>query len=86
MPHAAPLLRTQELTKKYGDFTAVDRLSIELRRGEIYGLLGPNGAGKTTAVRILTTLSAADGGRAEVAGHDVAREPAAVKRRIEGWD
>jgi ABC-2 type transport system ATP-binding protein len=70
------------LRKRYGDTAALDGLDLAVPAGTVCGLLGPNGAGKTTAVRILTTLTAADGGRAEVAGHDVAREPAAVKRRI----
>ena len=82
MAHAAPLLRTQELTKKYGDFTAVDRLSIELRRGEIYGLLGPNGAGKTTTILMLLGLSEPTSGEARVLGLDPTRNALEVKRRV----
>jgi ABC-2 type transport system ATP-binding protein len=70
------------LRKRYGDTAALDGLDLAVPAGAVCGLLGPNGAGKTTAVRILATLLAADGGRAEVAGHDVARSPAEVKRRI----
>jgi ABC-2 type transport system ATP-binding protein len=82
MPHAAPLLRTQQLTKKYGDFTAVDGLSIELRHGEIYGLLGPNGAGKTTTILMLLGLSEPTSGEARVLGLDPTRSALEVKRRV----
>lgn len=61
---------------------ALDGLSFSVNRGEIVGLLGPNGAGKTTAVRILTTILRPGGGTARVAGHDVAAEPLAVRRRL----
>ncbi|HEY9371660.1 ATP-binding cassette domain-containing protein [Streptomyces sp.] len=61
---------------------ALDGFDLAVRRGAVHGLLGPNGAGKTTAVRILATLLKADGGRAEVAGFDVARAPRAVRARI----
>ncbi|CAL9445665.1 Daunorubicin_doxorubicin resistance ATP-binding protein DrrA [Streptomyces sp. enrichment culture] len=70
------------LVKRYGDRNALDGFDLEVRRGTVHGLLGPNGAGKTTAVRVLATLVRPDGGRAGVAGHDVAREPARVRRRI----
>ncbi|GAA2426212.1 ATP-binding cassette domain-containing protein [Streptomyces macrosporus] len=70
------------LVKRYGDKRALDGFDLAVRRGTVHGLLGPNGAGKTTAVRILATLVRLDGGRATVAGHDVAREPARVRRRI----
>ncbi|MDT0343213.1 ATP-binding cassette domain-containing protein [Streptomyces litchfieldiae] len=70
------------LRKRYGDKVALDGLDLAVRRGTVCGLLGPNGAGKTTSVRILSTLLRADGGRAEVGGHDVRREPRKVRRRI----
>ncbi|WP_431043737.1 ATP-binding cassette domain-containing protein [Streptomyces sp. P1-3] len=70
------------LRKRYGDHSALDGLDLAVPRGTVYGLLGPNGAGKTTAVRILSTLVRPDGGRAEVAGFDVARAPRRVRRRI----
>ncbi|MFI9228776.1 ATP-binding cassette domain-containing protein [Streptomyces rimosus] len=70
------------LAKRYGDKRALDGFDLAVRRGTVQGLLGPNGAGKTTAVRILATLLRLDGGRATVAGHDVAREPHAVRKRI----
>ncbi|HEX8626596.1 MAG TPA: ATP-binding cassette domain-containing protein, partial [Catenuloplanes sp.] len=70
------------LRKRYGDTHALAGLDLTVPAGTVHGLLGPNGAGKTTAVRILATLVRADGGRAEVAGFDVATEPAEVRRRI----
>ncbi len=70
------------LTKKFGDFTAVDSISFEVQKGEIFGFLGANGAGKTTAMRILTGLSRPTSGAAMVAGFDVYRHPDSIKRRI----
>jgi len=64
-------IRVDGLSKRFGDFTAVDSVSFEVPRGEVFGLLGPNGAGKTTLVRMLTTLLAPSEGRAWVAGHEV---------------
>ena len=61
---------------------ALDGVQFSVREGEVFGLLGPNGAGKSTTVRILVTLTTPDAGRAEVAGHDVIREPAAVRRSL----
>jgi ABC-2 type transport system ATP-binding protein len=72
----------EELTRTFGSFTAVDRISFEVRAGEVFGFLGANGAGKTTAIRMLTGLLAPSGGRARVAGHDVAAEAEEVKRHI----
>ncbi|MFJ9040908.1 ATP-binding cassette domain-containing protein [Streptomyces sp. NPDC102406] len=68
--------------KRYGDKAALDGLGLTVARGTVHGVLGPNGAGKTTAVRVMTTLLRADEGRVEVAGHDVRRDPDAVRRRI----
>jgi ABC-2 type transport system ATP-binding protein len=70
------------LTKRYGDITAVDRVSFETKRGEIFGFLGPNGAGKTTTIRMLTGLIKPDDGKAFVAGYDVLKNPVEVKQRI----
>jgi ABC-2 type transport system ATP-binding protein len=70
------------LRKRYGTTTALDGFDLTVREGTVCGLLGPNGAGKTTAVRILATLLRPDGGRAEVAGFDVARQAAQVRHRI----
>jgi ABC-2 type transport system ATP-binding protein len=77
------VIEARELTKTYpGDVKALDGLSFEVEPGTIFGLLGPNGAGKSTAVKVLTTLARADGGAAEVAGFDVFRQPAEVRRAI----
>jgi oleandomycin transport system ATP-binding protein len=75
-------IRIEELSKSFGKTVALSDVDLEVPAGVIYGLLGPNGAGKTTAVRILATLMRADGGRAFVDGHDVAREGDAVRRII----
>jgi ABC-2 type transport system ATP-binding protein len=77
-----PIIKATDLTRKFGDLTAVDRLDIEIARGEIFGLVGPDGAGKTTTLRLLCALMDATSGQAWVAGHDVAKEPQAVKDRI----
>jgi ABC-2 type transport system ATP-binding protein len=78
----APAIRTRGLTKRYGEFTAVDRLDLEVWPGEIFGLLGPNGAGKTTTILMLLGLSEPSEGHAEVAGLDPTRQPLEVKRRV----
>lgn len=72
----------ENLTKRFGDFVAVDHLSLTVDRGEIFGFLGPNGAGKSTTIRILCGLLAPSEGRANVHGHDVASDPESVKRSI----
>src|SRR6476620_7101692 len=77
-----PIIKTTELTRRFGELTAVDRLNIEVARGEIFGLVGPDGAGKTTTLRMLCALMDPTEGSARVAGHDVAREPQAVKDQI----
>ncbi len=71
-----------DLTRRFGSFTAVDRVTFDVKRGEVFGFLGANGAGKTTAIRMLTGLLSPSGGRATVAGHDVARDAEGVKRDI----
>jgi ABC-2 type transport system ATP-binding protein len=72
----------EAIQKRYGEKKALDGFDLAVRQGAVHGLLGPNGAGKTTAVRVLTTLLRFDGGRAEVAGLDVAREARRVRGRI----
>ena len=72
-----------DLEKTYGkDVRALDGMTFSVPAGQVFGLLGPNGAGKSTTVRILVTLSTPDGGSASVAGHDVRREPGAVRRAL----
>lgn len=76
------LVEAQELTRYYGSFLAVDRVSFGIDRGEIVGLLGPNGAGKTTTIRMLTSFLPSSEGTARIAGHDVLEEPTEVRRHI----
>ncbi|MGD0218865.1 MAG: ATP-binding cassette domain-containing protein [Acidimicrobiales bacterium] len=76
------MIEVTGLTKHFGATTALAGVSFAVPRGAILGLLGPNGAGKTTALRILTTLTVPDGGKARVAGFDVIRDAAAVRRNI----
>jgi ABC-2 type transport system ATP-binding protein len=75
-------VEVQDLTKQFGDFTAVDRVTFAVERGEIFGFLGPNGAGKTTTIRMLTGLLLATSGQARVAGFDVRADSEAVKAHI----
>jgi ABC-2 type transport system ATP-binding protein len=82
MQSSSAAIRTHELTKQFGTFTAVDHISFEVGQGELFGLLGPNGAGKTTAIRMLTTLLAPTSGQAWVAGHDVVAAPRKVRESI----
>jgi ABC-2 type transport system ATP-binding protein len=77
-----PAIQVTELTRRFGDFTAVDRVSFEVNEGEVFGFLGANGAGKTTAIRMLIGLLQPTSGTARVAGHDVATQAEQVKRRI----
>jgi ABC-2 type transport system ATP-binding protein len=71
-----------ELTKKFGDFTAVDRASFTIKRGEIFGFLGPNGAGKTTTIRMLLGLLRPTSGHAQVLGFDIVKQTDEIKKRI----
>lgn len=76
------ILETEELTRRFGKFTAVNDLSISVERGEIFGLLGPNGAGKSTVIKMLTTLLPISEGTAILAGYDVTRQSDDVRRAI----
>ena len=76
------VIQTEQLTKRFGAFTAVDHLSFEVRKGEIFGFLGANGAGKTTAMRMLCGLSKPTSGKGMVAGFDVALQSEQVKKNI----
>jgi len=76
------VIEVKNLTKRFGNFTAVDAISFEVKRGEIFGFLGANGAGKTTAIRMLIGLSKPTSGQGMVAGYDIARKPEQIKKRI----
>src|SRR5215831_137109 len=79
---SVPAVRVEGVVKRFGATVALDGARLEVPGGMVFGLLGPNGAGKTTLVRILATLLAPDAGQAEVFGHDVVRDPAAVRELI----
>ncbi|MGK5446506.1 ATP-binding cassette domain-containing protein [Streptomyces radiopugnans] len=81
-PRPPAAVSTAGLRKSYGDKTVLDGINLHIPAGSVFALLGPNGAGKTTAVKILSTLIGADGGRAQVAGHDIATSPQAVRAAI----
>jgi ABC-2 type transport system ATP-binding protein len=76
------VITVNELTKRFGDFVAVDHISFDVKKGEIFGFLGANGAGKTTAMRMLCGLSLPTSGKATVAGYDVYKENEKIKRNI----
>ena len=77
-----PAIEVEKIVKKYGDFEAVKGVDFQVAEGEIFGLLGPNGAGKSTLIRMMTTLIPVTAGRALVGGHDVSKEPNAVRHMI----
>ena len=76
------VISVKDLTKKFGNFTAVDHITLQVRRGEIFGFLGANGAGKTTAMRMLCGLSLPTSGTGTVAGYDILRQAEDIKRHI----
>lgn len=76
------VIHTENLTKRFGTFTAVDHISFDVHHGEVFGFLGANGAGKTTAMRMLCGLSKPTSGTGTVAGYDIARQPEMVKKHI----
>jgi len=76
------VIEAARLTKTFGAVTAVDRVSFEVRRGEIFGFLGPNGAGKTTTTRMLIGVVPMDGGSVRIFGHDIRKEPVKAKQRF----
>jgi ABC-2 type transport system ATP-binding protein len=76
------MIETVDLTKKYGDFVALDGLDLKLAQGDLFGFIGPNGAGKTTTIRILSTLLAPTWGEAYVCGHSIYTHPREVRRAI----
>jgi ABC-2 type transport system ATP-binding protein len=77
-----PVVEIAALTRKFGELTAVDAVTLTIDRGEIFGLIGPNGAGKSTLIRMLTTLLPPTSGTARIAGYDIVRQPAEVRRQI----
>ncbi len=79
---APKAIEVEHIVKKYGDFTAVDDVTFDVKEEEIFGLLGPNGAGKSTLIRMMTTLIPITAGKARIAGHDVATDPDDVRRAI----
>jgi ABC-2 type transport system ATP-binding protein len=81
-PQSSAAVSTVGLRKSYGDKTVLDGIDLHIPAGSVFALLGPNGAGKTTAVKILSTLITADGGQAQVAGHDLATSPDGVRAAI----
>ena len=76
------VLETLSLTRRFGERTAVDSLTVSVKRGEVFGLLGPNGAGKTTTLKMLTTLLPPTSGKARIAGFDIVEQSADVRRVI----
>lgn len=76
------MIRTEELTKKFDDFTAVNQLNLSIPSGQIMALLGPNGAGKTTTVRMLSSILKPSAGKAEIAGFDVVEQSVEVRRKV----
>ena len=76
------MIKLHRLTKRYGSFTAVDGLDLEVPRGELFGFLGPNGAGKTTTLRMIAGILRPTGGSVEIAGIDLAANPAAAKTKL----
>ncbi|HEY9104039.1 ABC transporter ATP-binding protein [Chitinimonas sp.] len=76
------VIDVQGLTKRYGDKTVVDGLSMQVKRGEIYGFLGPNGSGKTTSIRMMCGLLTPDAGQGHTLGYDVVQQAAAIKREV----
>jgi len=82
MKRAETIIQVKDLVKKFGHFVANDRLTFEVKKGEIFGFLGANGAGKTTAIRILCGLSSPTSGEVSVAGYDVYKQTEEIKRNI----
>ncbi|MGK7396042.1 MAG: ABC transporter ATP-binding protein [Candidatus Cyclobacteriaceae bacterium M3_2C_046] len=80
--HEEHVIEADQLTRKFGSFTAVDHISFSVKKGEIFGFLGANGAGKTTAIKLLSGLLSPSGGKAKVAGYDVFSEAEKIKQNI----
>ena len=82
VPEGDSMIRVENLTKKFGDFTAVDDVSFDVKKGEVFGLLGPNGAGKSTTLRILSTLARPTKGTASIGGYDIVKNDTEVRKLI----
>src|SRR5499427_1521832 len=82
VPHSEVLVRARGLTKRFGDFTAVDGINFELRRGEAFGFLGPNGAGKSSTMRMIGCVSPPSGGELAILGRDPVRDGSAIRARL----
>lgn len=81
-PESGYAVEMDGITRRFGDFVAVDRITLKIPKGRLYGFLGLNGAGKTTTIRVLTTLLPPTAGIARLWGHDVVKEPLAVRRLV----
>ena len=82
VPEGGSMIRVENLTKKFGDFVALDDVSFDVKKGEIFGLLGPNGAGKSTTLRILSTLARPTRGTASIGGYDIVKDDTDVRKLI----
>src|SRR6184192_4139793 len=76
------MIETRDLTKMYGELYALDRLTLKLEKGDVYGFIGPNGAGKTTTMKILATLLNPTHGEAYVCGHSIYKDPKEIRRLV----
>ena len=81
-PEVAPAIDIRDLTRRFDGVAAVDRVTLTIRQGEMFGLIGPNGAGKSTLIKMLTTLLPPTSGSATVVGYDIIRQPGEVRRHI----
>src|ERR1700756_5510064 len=81
-PERKPMIECEGLTKRFGNFTAVDHVSLKVGKGSIFGFLGPNGSGKTTLIRMLCGILEPSDGTARIGGHDIIREGDAIKEMI----
>jgi ABC-2 type transport system ATP-binding protein len=81
-PSRTNVVEVRDLTRRFGDFTAVDAISFDVREGEVFAFLGPNGAGKSTTINVLCTLAHPTSGHVAIAGFDVVSRPKAVRRHI----
>ena len=76
------MIKTENLTRKYGDLFAIKDINLDLQEGDLFGFIGPNGAGKTTTMRIIATLAEPSWGEAYVCGHSIYKEPREIRRLV----